>query len=107
MTATQSVKVDKVAIFAGILRRNGLRRDARLPLLDIRMLYRKELAYRRAWALHDRHYPPLRAEVIKRLAAERGPEFIRTRVAAWMVHTEAIRLLGEQLSTERRHTTSS
>ncbi|WP_456684606.1 hypothetical protein [Bradyrhizobium sp. P5_C11_2] len=101
------MKIDKVSILAGILRRNALRREAQLPLLDVWALYRKEAAYQRAWALHDAHYPALRAEVIVRLATERGPDFIRTRLAAWIVHTEALRMLRDRSPTEQRHTTST
>ncbi len=98
MPTLEPLKINKTAIFAAILRRNALRREARLPLLDVLTLYRKEVAYRRSWALHDTYYPAVRLEVTERLTAERGSEFIRTRSAAWMVHTEANRLLRARLS---------
>ncbi|CAA2157203.1 hypothetical protein MBRA_02605 [Methylobacterium brachiatum] len=96
MPALEPLNINKVAILAAILRRNALRREARLPLLNVVALYRQEAAYRRAWALHDAHFPALRAEVIERLTVERGSEFIRTRSGAWMVHTEASRLLRKR-----------
>lgn len=104
---TSPVKIDKVAILAGILRRNALRREAQLPLLDVWVFYRKEAAYQRAWARHDAYYQALRAEVIERLETERGPDFIRTRLGTWIVHTEALRLLRDRFPTEQRHTTST
>lgn len=96
MAALEPLKINKVAILATILRRNALRREARLPLLDVLALYRQEVAYRRSWALHDAYYPALRDEVIERLKIERGSEFIRTRSGAWMVHIKATRLLRER-----------
>lgn len=96
MPALEPLKINKVAILAAILRRNALRREARLPLLDVLALYRQEAAYWRSWALHDTYYPALRVEVIERLTAERGSEFIRTRSGAWMVHVEVTRLLRER-----------
>jgi hypothetical protein len=96
MPALEPRKINKVAILATILRRNALRREARLPLLDVLALYRQEVAYRRSWALHDAYYPALRAEVIERLMVERGSELIRTRSGAWMVHVEATRLLRQR-----------
>lgn len=98
MAAAEPVKINKVAILAAILRRNALRREAHLPLLDVLALYHKEVAYRRSRALHDANFPALRAEVIERLVAVRGSEFIRTRPGAWMVHTETSRLLRERFS---------
>lgn len=96
MAAVEPVAINKVAIFAAILRRNGLRREAHLPLLDVLAVYHGEVAYRRSWALHDTYYPALRVEVTERLTAERGSEFIRTRSGAWMVHVEVTRLLRER-----------
>jgi hypothetical protein len=98
MPVLEPLKINKVAILAAILRRNALRREVQLPLLNVLALYRQEVAFRRAWALHDACYPALRAEVIDRLTAERGPGFIRTRSGAWMVHVEATRLLRERFS---------
>lgn len=96
MAAAEPVNIDRVAILAAILRRNGLRREAQLPLLNVLALYRREVAYRRSLALHNTYYPVLRAEVVERLTTERGSEFIRTRSGAWMVHVEATRLLRER-----------
>lgn len=101
MAALEATKIDKVAILAAILRRNALRREAHLPLLDVLALYRKELTYRRSWAVHDSHHPALRDEVVERLTAERGSEFIRTRPGAWRVHVEATRLLHERFPVRR------
>lgn len=98
MPALEPLKINKVAILDAILRRNALRREAQLPLLDVLALYRQEVAYRRSWALHDAYYPALRAEVIERLMVERGSEFIRTRSGAWMAHVEATRLLRDRFS---------
>ena len=104
MPTLEPLKIDKTAIFAAILRRNALRRAARLPLLDVLALYHKEVAYRQSWALHDAHYPALRGEIVERLTAERGSEFIRTRSGAWRVHIEATRLLRERYQIRRpRH----
>lgn len=96
MAAAEPVKINRVAILAAILRRNALRREVQLPLLDVLALYRREVAYQRSWAVRDAHFPALRSEVIERLTAERGSEFIQTRSGAWMVHTEASRLLRER-----------
>ena len=96
MAAAEPMKIDRMAILAAILRRNGLRRETQLPLLNVLALYRREVAYRRSWGLHNAYYPALRAEVVERLTTERGSEFIRTRSGAWMVHTEATRLLRER-----------
>ena len=96
MPALEPLKINKVAILAAILRRNALRREAQLPLLNVLVVYRSEVAYRRSWAVHDAHYPALRDEVVKRLTAVCGAEFIRTRPGMWRVHVEATRLLQER-----------
>lgn len=101
MPALEPLKINKVAILAAILRRNAVRREARLPLLNVVALYRQEVAYWRSCALHDTYYPALRGEVIERLMVEHGSEFIRTRSGAWMVHVEATRLLREYFLTRR------
>ena len=101
MPAQEPVKINKVAIFAAILRRNELRREAQLPLLNVLALYSREVGYQQSWAVHDAHFPPVRAEVIKRLTAERGSEYIRTRSGAWRVHVEATRSLQERSPIRR------
>ncbi len=101
MPMEEPVRIDKVAILAAILRRNAFRREAQLPLLNVLAVYRSEVAYRRSWAVHDAHYPALRDEVVKRLTAVRGAEFIRTRPGMWRVHVEATRLLHERFPIRR------
>jgi uncharacterized membrane-anchored protein len=90
------------AIFATILRRNALRREARLPPLDVRAEYQEEVATAHQHEIYEQHYDVVRAEVVERLREERGPGWEGTggalasrcpcaaRVSAAVSSTEAL-----------------
>lgn len=81
---------DRGAIFSDLLRRQALRREARLPLLNVRAEY--ELAVGKArWRAHVEKYgEAVRAEVLAELRAKNGPQFGASMGGLW-----AVRLLTE------------
>lgn len=85
--------VDRAAIFASILTRNALRREAHLPLLDVRVTYERELA-QALWRAHvNEHYEAVRAEVVARLRARFGKRWGGSAGARWHVEIETDREL--------------
>ena len=70
--------IDKAAIFESLCRRNQLRREARLPLLDLKAEYDHsviiaEAARRRA--MRQQYEPEVRNEIITRMREQHGPHW--------------------------------
>lgn len=101
-TAT-SQPVDRAAIFTSVLKRNALRREAHLPLLDVRVTYERELA-QALWRAHaNEHYEAVRAEVVARLRARFGPKWGFSAGARWHVEIETDRELRRIFRRIFRH----
>ena len=67
--------VDRGAIFSNILARQALRREARLPLLDIGSEYRRAVE-QALWRVHvEKHLDEVRAEILVQQRAKHGPEW--------------------------------
>ncbi|MGA4551130.1 hypothetical protein [Methylorubrum aminovorans] len=82
---------DRGAIFSAILKRQTLRCEARLPLLDIRAEYERAVEQAR-WQAHVETYgESIRAQVLAELRAKNGPRFGGSVGGLWMV-----RLLTEK-----------
>lgn len=85
--------VDRTAIFCSVLERNALRREAHLPLLDVRATYEREVAGA-LWRAHrTMNYEAVRAEVVARLRARFGPKWGYSAGARWHVEIEIDREL--------------
>ena len=86
--------VDKAAIFTGLTKRNALRKEAGLPLLDIRT----ELAHEVALAAeneftafaeeHGDERLVIREQVMADLRAQHGPTFGHTMGGRWAINRE-------------------
>ncbi len=70
--------VDKAAIFEDLCRRNQIRREAQLPLLDLKAEYRFaiELAEaRRRRMIRQQYEPQVRAEILAEMRERYGPDW--------------------------------
>ncbi|TFZ54791.1 hypothetical protein E4V01_24590 [Methylorubrum sp. Q1] len=66
---------DRGAILSAIFRRQALRREAQLPLLDVRAEYERAIEQAR-WRAHVTTYgEATRAQVLAELRAKHGPQF--------------------------------
>ncbi|KQQ17575.1 hypothetical protein ASF56_22915 [Methylobacterium sp. Leaf122] len=82
---------DRGAIFSDILRRQALRREAQLPLLNVRAEYERAVEQAR-WQAHVEQYgEAIRAQVLAELRAKNGLQFGGSVGGLW-----AIRLLTEK-----------
>jgi hypothetical protein len=85
-----SLMVDKAAIFMELTIRNAVRRDAKLPLLDLRteFEYAVSLAvWKEGRERFDCEIPRIKQEVVAELQRTRGPEFdeYRSAGARWLI----------------------
>lgn len=68
-------KIDRGAIFSDLLRRQVLRREARLPLLDVRAEYHRAVE-QALWRRHvELNHERVRAAVLAQLRAKHGERF--------------------------------
>lgn len=82
---------DRGAILSAILQRQALRREAQLPLLDVRAEYERAVEQAR-WRAHVETYSEaVRAQVLTELRAKNGPQFGGSVGGFW-----ALRLLTEK-----------
>jgi len=82
---------DRGTIFSNILRRQALRREAQLPLLNVRAEYERAVEQAR-WQAHVETYgEAIHAQVLADLRAKNGPRFGGSVGGLWMV-----RLLTEK-----------
>jgi hypothetical protein len=68
--------LDRLAIFQNLCLRNQLRREAQLPLLDLKTEYVLAVALaeaRERRALRKQYEPQLRAEILDKMRARYGP----------------------------------
>ncbi|UYW29495.1 hypothetical protein OKC48_13625 [Methylorubrum extorquens] len=90
-TARASIGPDRGAIFSEILRRQALRREAQLPLLDVRAEYERAVEQAQ-WRAHAKTYrEAVRAQVLAELRAKNGSQFGGSVGGRW-----AVRLLTEK-----------
>lgn len=100
-TASAITGPDCGAIFSNILRRQALRREAQLPLLDVRAEYERAVEQAR-WRAHVETYgDAVRAQVLAELRAKNGPQFGYSIGGLWVVRLLAakrIRQMFEAMS---------
>ncbi len=70
--------IDRSRIFSDLCARNKLRRDAKLPVLSLKVEYAHEVAkakfaYRRARL--DEHRAEVKAEILEKMRATHGPNW--------------------------------
>lgn len=94
--------MDHAAIFTTILRRNALRREARLPLLDVRAEYQEEVATAHQHEIYEQHYDVVRAEVVERLREEREPGWEGTEGGRWLLDVLVRRELRQRFPLPKR-----
>lgn len=89
--------IDECAIFLGICNRNSLRREARLPLLDVRVTFEREVRQAR-WREHvARHHDAVRAKVLREARGTHGPDYPRSAGGQWAVRIRTRRVLQDSL----------
>ena len=80
--------IDKAAIFEELCRRNQLRREARLPLLDLKVAYRHEVIIaeaKRLRAIRKPYEAQVRAEILNQYRAIYGPHWPSDSGGRWML----------------------
>ena len=93
--------VDRSAIFTSILHRQALRREAHLPLLDVRAEYGRAVGFA-LWKAHvERHYERIRAEVLSSRRAKHGEGWGLRVGGRWVVEYETTRALRLLLRRDR------
>lgn len=89
--------IDRAAIFATILHRQALRREALLPLLNVRAEYERAVG-QALWSAHvDRYYTAVRAGVLEELRARHGPQFGGSVGGLWVVRLLVSKRLQEMI----------
>ena len=66
--------IDRAAIFAELTRRNAIRRQAQLPLLDMRNEFHRAVEFSRWKTVCEEHSDQMRSEVIAELSKAFGGE---------------------------------
>ena len=93
---------DRSAIFSSILTRNALRREAHLPLLDVRQTFDREVE-QALWRAHvGQHVETVRAQVWARRRAHHGPTWGLSAGGRWAVNAEVRAILRESFQAEMR-----
>lgn len=93
---------DRAAIFADILTRNALRREARLPLLNVRATFEREVN-RALWIEHvHEHLETVRAEVLRIEREKRGSTFPESGGGHWIIAARVRATLIETFRARRR-----
>ena len=92
----QRIPVDRASIFSELCRRNALRREAHLPLLNIPAEYQRLVVVARWRYVMEHHYADTRAEVLATLRATRGPDFGNSAGGRWMIEIFTTRTLRER-----------
>ena len=94
--------VDRVAIFADILARNALRREVKLPTLDVHRVYRREVE-QALWREHvERHHEATMVTVLHELRAKQGPNFPQSAGGRWAVNALVAKALKESFKGVRQ-----
>ena len=91
--------VDKSAIFKELCCRNQLRREARLPLLDLKGEYHAAIAAAEAArlrAIREPYVSQVRAEILDQMRAKYGPHWPSDSGGRWMLMGLMRKALSEQ-----------
>ena len=93
---TWRIPVDRAAIFSELCRRNALRREAHLPLLNVPAEYARLLDVAMWSYIVEHHYAATRAEVFAALLATRGQDFGNSAGGRWLIEIFTQRELRER-----------
>lgn len=97
-SASAITEPDRGAIFSNILQRQALRREAQLPLLNIRVEYERAVEQAR-WRAHvEQCGEAIRAQVLAELRAKNGPQFGGSVGGMWAVRILASKRLREMFA---------
>ena len=78
--------IDRAEIFRCILAKNALRREALLPLLDVRQIYEREIKLAR-WLEHvEEHGERVRAEVLRSHRIKYGSDYPSSAGGRWAIN---------------------
>jgi hypothetical protein len=80
--------IDRAAIFLNLCHRNHLRREAKLPLLDLKAEYHAAIAAAEAARLRTIREPyvsQVRAEILNEMRAVYGPHWPSDSGGRWML----------------------
>lgn len=87
--------IDRSAILTTILQRQALRREAQLPLLNVRAEYERTVE-QALWKTHvDECGEAVRAEVLAELRSRHGPQFGYSVGGLWAVRLRTEKRLRE------------
>lgn len=89
--------LDKAALFTELTRRNALRQQAQLPLLDLPAEYARAVRVAQQKALYEQHYDRVRAVVLAELRERKGADFDETRSAGarWLINAMVRKRLAQ------------
>ena len=89
--------IDKAAIFTELARRNAVRRQARLPLLDMRDEFDRAIEFTQWKAVCEEHADRVRSEVTVELSKTfgRDPQSAGGRWAAGILMLKRLRALHQ------------
>ncbi len=91
--------VDKAAIFEELCCRNQIRREARLPLLDLKTEYSLAIAVAEAArlrAIREPYVSQVRAEILDQMRAKYGPHWPSDSGGRWMLMGLVRKALAER-----------
>jgi hypothetical protein len=92
-------QIDRASIFEELCRRNQLRRDAQLPLLDFKAEYSLAITVAKAAqrrAIRKQYEPDARAEVLARMRAIHGATWPRDLGSRYLLGALVDRLIFER-----------
>lgn len=97
-----AIDVDRAAILTSILNRQAVRREARLPLLNIRAEYERAVEQAR-WRAHvEEHGETVRAEALAELRFRHGPQFGNSVGGLWAVRLRTEKRLRDMFAGKAR-----
>jgi hypothetical protein len=98
--------VDKAEIFTELTLRNAVRREAKLPLLDIRVEFDHAVevtAWREACVKYADDISRIKQGVLAEFRARRGADFPQSDVGQWLVRFEATKRILAMLAERGAH----
>jgi hypothetical protein len=92
--------LDRAAIFSSILTRNALRREAHLPLLDVRGSFKREVR-QALWREHvEQHHETVRAQVLRDFRERLGSDMLSAG-GRWAINAMTHKTLVESFRARR------
>ncbi len=92
-------QIDRAAIFLNLCLRQKIRREARLPLLDLKAEYRHAVIVaeaKRLQAIREPYVSQVRAEILDQMRAKYGPYWPSDSGGRWMLMGLVRKALAER-----------